>query len=315
MPPPVFIGLDVGGSKTALLAYAGQETLERTGAGVNVQRDGVEGSAAALAPLIAEALAALDHDGTGGICLGAAGAGRHEDQQALAALLRRRIGSALGACTLTVEHDACVALEAAFEGESGLIVIAGTGSVVLARTEAGTLERTGGWGPRIGDEGSGVAIGAAGLAAVAAAFDGGEPTVLRDRLAAAYGITTPEDLIHAVYRTDWTMQDVAPLVVAAAEAGDWASTRILKTQANALAQRAGWLLTRAAEPITPRLALMGGLVEEAYYRQSLADALQRHLPRWEVVRPSRRPVEGALALAEKLAAAAAETNQEIDSGG
>jgi N-acetylglucosamine kinase-like BadF-type ATPase len=315
MPSPLFIGLDVGGSKTALLARAGQETLERTGAGVNVQRDGVEGSAAELATLIADVLAALDHDGTGSICLGAAGAGRREDQEALATQLRQRIGSALGACTLTVEHDAYVALEAAFAGESGMIVIAGTGSVVLARTEAGTLERAGGWGPRIGDDGSGVAIGSAGLGAVAAAFDGGEPTVLRDRLAEAYAITTPEDLIHAVYRTDWTVQDVAPLVVAAAEAGDWASTRILKTQANALAQRAGWLLTRTTEPIAPRLALMGGLVGGAYYRESLADALQRHLSGWEVVRPSRRPVEGALALAEKMAAAAVETNQEMDSGG
>jgi N-acetylglucosamine kinase-like BadF-type ATPase len=311
MPAPLFIGLDVGGTKTALVARTGDTTHERAGEGTNLQRDGLQRSADVLAALVTDVLAAVEHDG-GSICLGVAGAGRPADRAALAEAIRERASLSPSTYLLAVEHDAHIALEAAFEGESGLIVIAGTGSVVLARTEEGTMERAGGWGPRIGDEGSGMAVGSAGLGAVATAFDGGEPTVLRDRLAETYGITTPDDLIHAVYAEGWTMQDVAPLVVAAAEAGDWACTRILKNQANALAQRAGWLVTRTAEPITPRVALLGGLIEEAYYRTCLTEALQRHLPRWEVGRPSRRPVEGALALAEQHAAAA---SQEIESGG
>jgi N-acetylglucosamine kinase-like BadF-type ATPase len=155
----------------------------------------------------------------------------------------------------------------------------------------------------------------AGLRAVAAAFDGAPRTTLGHRLDEHFGIDSPGSFIRTVYADTWKVQALAPLVVAEAEAGDWVCIRILKTQANALAQRAGWLLTRTTEPIAPRLALMGGLVGGAYYRESLADALQRHLSGWEVVRPSRRPVEGALALAEKMAAAAVETNQEMDSGG
>lgn len=312
MLPPIYIGIDAGGSATELRAEAGGQALRRTGDGVNFQRDGAARSTDVLSRLIAEALALLDHDGTGSICLGVAGAGRSDDRRRLAEHVRRRFGAPLDGYLLAVEHDARVALEAAFEGESGVLVIAGTGSVVLARTTAGTLERAGGWGPRIGDDGSGTAIGTAGLSVVAASFDGGPPTALCDPLGARFGIASPEDLIRAVYADGWAVQALAPLVVAAAESGDEVSARILKAQASALAQRAGWLVERAGE-IAPRIALMGGLASEAHYRTCLADALHRRLPGWEAALPSRRPMDGALALARKIAAE--RRDQEIDSGG
>jgi len=312
MLPPLYIGIDAGGSKTDVLAQAGDRSLYRTGDGVNLQRDGMRQSTAVLARLISEALDGLEHDGTGSICLGVAGAGRPEDRSGLATHLREQMGARLDPYLLTVEHDARVALESAFEGESGMLVIVGTGSVILARTEAGALERAGGWGARIGDDGSGTAIGTAGLRAVADVFDGGPPTTLQDRLAEQFGINAPDALIRAVYADDWNVQSIAPLVVVAAEAGDWTSTRILKTQANALAQRVAWLATRA-DDVTPRIALMGGLAGETYYRTCLEEALQRHLPGWQVEYPSRRPVHGALALAEQRAAEAAD--YEIESGG
>ncbi|MEM1043310.1 MAG: hypothetical protein AAGI91_11860 [Bacteroidota bacterium] len=78
-------------------------------------------------------------------------------------------------------------------------------------------------------------------------------------------------------------------------------TRIIKTQANALAQRAAWLVAQANDALTPRLVLTGGMTQEAYYRECLAEAFLRHLPRWRIVRPERRPVEGALALAQRSA--------------
>lgn len=303
MSAPFYIGIDAGGSKTELLAQAGESAANRIGPGVNLQREGAEQSAETLATLITETLATLEHDGTGSICAGIAGAGRPAEQDDLAARLRDRIGASLPSISLTIEHDALIALDAAFELESGMIVVIGTGSAVLARTEEDTMLRAGGWGPRIGDEGSGTAIGTAALGAVAADFDGGESTVLRHHLTEQYGLETPDDIIRKVYAEGWKVQELAPLVVAAAEAGDWACTRVLKVQANALAQRAGWLVARAPEPITPRIALLGGLSGEAYYRACVSEALLRYLPRWRIVRPSRRPVQGALARAQRNALA------------
>lgn len=312
MPAPIYIGIDAGGSKTELQAEAGNSTFRQIGDGVNFQRDGAARSTDVFSLLIAEAFEALEHDGTGSICLGVAGTGRLEDRLSLAEHLRQRFGASLGSYVFTVEHDAHIALEAAFEGESGMLVIAGTGSIVLARTTANALERAGGWGPRVGDDGSGTAIGMAGLSAVAASFDGGEPTTLSTYLATELGITSPEGLIHTVYTDTWTVQALAPLVVAAAEEGDSVCERILTTQADALSQRARWLVARAHD-ITPRVALMGGIASEAHYGACLTEALRRHLPGWQVVHPSCRPVDGALSLARKLGPE--NRDQEIDSGG
>lgn len=311
MLPPIYIGVDAGGSKTEVLARAGERVLRRMGDGINLQRDGLHRSTETLSQLISNMLDDLEHDGTGSICLGVAGAGRVEDRNLLLERLREQVGARLDSYVLTVEHDAHIALESAFESASGMIVIVGTGSVLLARTETGRLERAGGWGARIGDDGSGTAIGTAGLRAVADAFDGGAPTSLSDRLAEQFEIDSPEVLIRAVYSDAWKSQTLAPVVVEEAEAGDWISTRILKAQANTLAQRAAWLVTRA-DAISPRVALMGGLAGETYYRVCLEEALHRHLPGWQIVYPSRRPVHGALALAQRAAKVA---GQEIDSGG
>ncbi len=296
--PPLYIGVDAGGTKTEVLAVAGGASAGRRGAGVNLQRDGAERSAEVLAALIAGTLRRLEHDGVGGLCAGVAGAGRADEQADLAARLRARLPE-IGEAPLTVEHDGRIALEAAFEGESGMVVVAGTGSVVLARTEAGDLVRAGGWGPRIGDEGSGMALGQAVLAAVAADFDGGEPTALRHLLAEQTGTEAPEDLIRLVYADGLAVQSLAPLAVAAAESHDWVGTRILKAEANALAQQAGWLAAQAEGAIAPRVVLLGGMTQEVYYRECLAEALLRHLPRWRIVRAARRPVHGAVALAQQ----------------
>ncbi|MGN6133024.1 MAG: hypothetical protein ACTHOU_00935 [Aureliella sp.] len=52
-----------------------------------------------------------------------------------------------------------------------LAVILGTGSIVAARDDAGQIIRAGGWGPNLGDECSGAALGLAALRAVVAWFD------------------------------------------------------------------------------------------------------------------------------------------------
>jgi glucosamine kinase len=55
--------------------------------------------------------------------------------------------------------DVEIALDAAFRGGTGILVIAGTGSNVVGRAEDGRMHRAGGWGPAVGDKGSGHWIG------------------------------------------------------------------------------------------------------------------------------------------------------------
>lgn len=298
------IGLDAGGSKTELLAQEGSDgaaPIALEGPSANLQRQGVDATARVLADLVRRALRHYPSVQDVSVCAGVAGAGRADDQQALARRLEALLSNA--SYHVRVVHDAAIALEAAFEGGSGLIVIAGTGSVVLARTPDGSIERAGGWGYLIGDEGSGYALGACGLRAVAHAFDGGPGTALRPMLAERHGIDHRDTLIRYVYGEDWSIQEVAPLVLDAAAAGDAVATRIVRDQAAALAEQVRWLVERNAS-IEPRMALLGGLVRVDYYRSALQDALQERLPSWAIDVLESPPVVGALRLAGQMSARA-----------
>ncbi|WP_415491332.1 N-acetylglucosamine kinase [Acetobacter sp.] len=83
-------------------------------------------------------------------------------------------GATAGADTvrLWLENDVETAHRAAFGGGTGVFVLAGTGSVTLARGVGGQMARVGGWGWLLGDEGGGYWIGREALGAVTRFLDG-----------------------------------------------------------------------------------------------------------------------------------------------
>ena len=295
------VGLDAGGSNTLLLAECdGCPTrIDRQGPGANPHRTGVEQSAGILATLVREALQPHGPVDRLSVCAGVAGAGRSEEQEALATHLRRVLADDAGAVHVEVVHDACIALEAAFGSGSGLAVIAGTGSVVFGRARDGTTHRTGGWGYVLGDPGSGYAVGRAGLRAVAAAFDGGADTSLRARVDERWGIGGREVLIRRVHRDEFALQDVAPLVMEAAANGDAVAADILTSQADALMEQLEWLLD-GTDDIAPRIALLGGMLRNGHYAEVLRRTLRTRVPGWSAEVLRHEPVVGALRRAHSL---------------
>jgi len=227
-----------------------------------------------------------------------AGAGRPDEQEALATRLRRALAVDADAVRVEVVHDASIALDAAFGSESGLVVIAGTGSVVCARAKDGTTRQVGGWGSLLGDPGSGHAVGRAGLRAVAADVDGGADTAIRARISDRYGIDERDALIRKVYRDAFAVQDVAPLVIDAAAEGDPVASDILASQAADLGQQVEWLLD-GEDGIVPRVALLGGMLRNEPYARVLRRALRERLPGWSVSVLDREPVVGALRRAHR----------------
>ena len=299
MPPPdLIIGLDAGGTKTELLARnTSGETFARIGPPANLQRLGPEATARVLADLIAEARRRFSGERVRGVCAGVAGAGREADREALTERLRALLDDVPD---LVIVSDARIALEGAFEGESGVIVIAGTGSMALARDRRGGSARAGGWGRLLGDDGSGYAVGRAGLRALAAAFDGGPETRLRPLFAEAFDLRTPEALIRRVYAEGWSPAEAAPLVLEAAAAGDAVAAAVVAEETRRLARQVQWLVRRAGD-LEPRFALIGGMTRNAFYRERLRAAILEGLPGWRAEAPRRSPVEGAVLLASQNA--------------
>jgi glucosamine kinase len=188
-----------------------------------------------------------------------------------------------GRCTLS--DDAVIAHLGAFGHAPGLLVIAGTGSIAVARDRQGRLSQNGGWGYPLGDEGSGAWIGAQALRRLFCGIDHrGTSTSLVERMMRAVGSDYARVVEWVRLSNQSAVARLAPLVFEAAEAGDSDALAILKHAADAVEQLVDngsddpslpvCLAGTVAQRLTARLSppLQERLVEAA--GDSLAGALQ-----------------------------------------
>jgi N-acetylglucosamine kinase-like BadF-type ATPase len=226
-----FLGVDGGGSKTAaLLTDEDGDPLGRgIAAGSNHLRVGIEMATRNIERAVNIALveAGVAHRQIEYAYCGIAGSDHPEHHDRVVESLRVFFPRG----NFIVDTDARIALTGAIGFDAGVVIIAGTGSVAFGRNGAGQEARAGGWGPTIGDEGSGYSIARQGLAAIARAHDGrGEPTRMTEFLCKEYGMCDPVDLPRFVYATSTHTDDIArygKLVVEAAQAGDAVALDIL----------------------------------------------------------------------------------------
>lgn len=209
-----------------------------------------------------------------------------------------------------ISTDVEAAFHEAFVDEPGILLVVGTGSAAWGRSREGREGRAGGWGPRLGDEGSGYALGLAGLRAVVRAADGrGPATSLRDALLEATGPgdagddrAIPFRLLHwldAAQRAD--VAALAPVVVARADEGDSVASELVRSAVEELVGHVTALersLGPWAEP--PRVALGGGLVSPG---RPLSEIVARALQAadFRVLAGSPDGARGAARLAARLA--------------
>jgi N-acetylglucosamine kinase-like BadF-type ATPase len=136
-----------------------------------------------------------------------------------------------------VDHDAAAALAGGLALEPGIVIIAGTGSVAFGIDASGRRARADGWGPLLGDDGSGYAIGRAVLRAAMRHFDGrGPATELTEAVRARFGLASLASLKAAVrgISIDQTAA-LAPLALPPASRGDAVAFDIVRHAAGGLA--------------------------------------------------------------------------------
>jgi glucosamine kinase len=300
----LFAGIDGGGTKTTLVLAdgAGRERARRVGpAGLVDPRDPAA-TAAMLAELVRGALADAGLAARpAALVAGLAGVGNERER----GQVERALAAEGVAVRVSIVTDGAIALDGALGGGAGILMIAGTGSVAYARGEDGRVERCGGWGMVVGDEGSAWSIGRGGLAAALRAADGRGPvTRLLPRFLELLEVEDERGIPPWAGRAE--KADVAALavhVVRAAEEGDAVALRVVDREARELASHAV-ALARRLEPwsgVIP-VAFHGGVLGVDYY----ADVVRRALAAHEypfVIRPSvADAVAGALSLARRMVA-------------
>lgn len=300
----LFIGIDAGGGHTRAVLVDADGVLLASGlAGASGAIPGARGRRmlqqalkAALAPIAPRVRhdRTIVHVGLRGLSM----PGRRD-----AALVE--LSALMPNAQVHISSDATIALHGALAGRQGVAILAGTGSIAIARSEDGRESRAGGYGYLLGDEGSAFWLGREAVRASLAASERREPaTALADALPAR-GL----ELVSWLYSDADHVQrlaGLAPLVTAAAAAGDATALQIVRTGANALAQQAA----AAAHQLWPAQHVPEGLEVArcgavwragAILLEPFRAELQARVPGARPVEARLAPVAGAALLAMQIA--------------
>jgi N-acetylglucosamine kinase-like BadF-type ATPase len=298
-----YLGIDAGGTGTRAVLVTADGQLVAIGKGSPTKqligaagRRGIEQAVdATLAPLVRIGRrACVVQAGVTGITV----PGKRE---AFSAAVRARLPHA----RIHVTHDAAIAAAGALAGAEGVAVVAGSGSIALARSADGREGRAGGYGYLLGDEGSAFWLGRGALASVMRALDGrGPATRLIERLCQQAGVTDPSALpgwVYAGRRPIERFSELAPLVARAAQDGDGVALHLLQQAGCKLAELSA-AAARQLWPTTPPtglpVATCGGVWSAgALLHEPFVAALARLLPETHTTLPRLAPLGGAVLLA------------------
>lgn len=299
-----FLGLDIGGTKTACALADEHMVLSRARAGsAKVLR---VGKAEAAINLRAVLHAVSKESGVTlasvtASCIGTSGSAVAE----VVGWLRKQMEIKVGGM-LSILGDEEITLDAAFPGEAGVVVIAGTGSNVIGRSRSGSTSGAGGWGPALADEGSGNLLGLQALRAVFAAINAGEDPLLLYRVLDHLGLRTRDELVAAANAPNFEFAQLMPVVVQAAHDGDRVAQATLTRGGEELAGLVLHVIGRlvAAEPGIEnglRIAYTGSILEHVPdVRNAMEHVLLRLYPQLQFVPGIVDPLNGALWHARRL---------------
>lgn len=289
--PLGILAVDLGKSRCRVVRDGG-DRVERDGVGAPglAAAGGVSAARDAILPLLSD----LDVSSIAAIGVGAAGAWT---APAAASDLAHLLAAEVGVSTV-VSSDVVTAHIGALGGEEGVLLIAGTGAAALG-IDAGGARLVDGWGPELGDFGSGSWLGREALRAVMRVSDGlAADTALTEVLAGPVG--SASDI------GGWLAQEgslprrlatLAPFVLDAAESGDPTAAAITAEAVRLLTVSAVAASTRVNDVAPHDVALHGGLTDHLWFRTALAASLRAAGRR--VVRARGDALDGALLLARR----------------
>ena len=238
-----YIGVDGGGTKTALAAFDenGKQVAESLSGPLNYNFIGLDAAFGNLRDGIAAL--GLPEGSIAAIGIGDPSIDDIPDSPNALAFLEK-CEKELGV-PVFIRSDAYMTLFALTEGkERGVLVISGTGAIALGEDEKGKVLVAGGWGRLSDDEGSGYYIGISGLRAALRSADRIAPdTALLPAALEYFGKNEPRELIEAFYgETEPDIAGFSRKVAECADSGDYRANEILLSAAKFLADYAGVLI-------------------------------------------------------------------------
>jgi glucosamine kinase len=292
----VLVGVDVGGTKTHVLATDDEGTLlDRVVPTASWRRGGLLADDGNV-PRLLTLFSALPGSADASLVVGAHGLDSERQVADFAAALRpARPGPSLG-----VNDVELLVPAAGFE--AGLAMVVGTGSKVVGHDAVGRVVAAGGFGFLLSDWGSAPALAFAAARAVLDAHDAGaEPDELAHALMAQVGASDLLGVAEAFsYDVDihaWAAR--APLLFDAASAGSALADAVIAEAADRLALAVAHVLRRGA--LGADVVCAGGVITaQARMFDAVSAAVARRTPGVRTHLLDVPPARGALVLARAL---------------
>lgn len=282
--PPSVIAVDGGGTRCRLVLDAPSERFSVEVGAANVSSDfdatiqeitvGLDKLAAAARLPVATLMGYPAYLGLAGV---------------ISRALAERVTAALSLHRARVADDRHTALRGALGVRDGAIAHFGTGSFLGVQI-GGQSRLAGGWGSRLGDEGSAFWLGRKALSATLEAVDALiAPSPLTIALLERFG--SPAAIVaHAAEAAPDEIASLARMVTDHAVAGDAVGQEIMQAGAAYIT----WILDRMGWQPDMALCLTGGVGPE--YRDYLPAPYAKAL-----IEPEGAPIDGAVALARGFA--------------
>lgn len=236
------------------------------------------------------------------VTAGISGAGRKKDSDKIKFLVKINLNKLnLKIERLEIFSDARIALEGAFSGRSGMLLIAGTGSILYYKDSNNNFSRVGGFGRYVGDEGSGYSIGRKGLNIAAKTLDKRiRKNILADKIIDSLKISNIDEFITKINADRFDFSSIAPIVIESAQKGDSISKKILDDESDELINHISTALTNLDGKKIP-LCLSGGLISSKnYFSKLLLKKIKSGFNKIIIQEAEFSPEIGAILLTKKL---------------
>ena len=292
----LLVGVDIGGTKTRIIGRRGDRVLFDETIVTDTWR---------IRQMDADALklSAVVMDLCGGSAPAAIAVGAHGCDTDEQCLRFQALLSASLKTSVRVVNDAELMVPAAGYVD-GIGVVAGTGSIAVARTAEGKMLAAGGWGWILGDEGSAAALVREAAKAIRRALDrgqDGDPLIAMLMREIGTDDQTKLGILLNETRGAAAWGRYANAVFNAANAGSPLASRVIKEGGEGLAALVQLLIERGANA---SLVVAGGgvIAEQPMLMEAFSKAVASVSPASRVVLLREPPVTGAVALAARLVA-------------
>lgn len=299
------IGIDGGGTHSRLLAVdlGGNQIGFSTGKSTNVESNPISVVKQNFTMLIRDFLQTYQRsmDDCAGLCFGTAGV----DTESSRLMIETMLDSLNLTCPIKVVNDAVIALYADTQGQPGLMLISGTGSIGYGINEEKRTWRVGGFGYIVGDEASAYWVAKKGISAALKAYDhSGPDTSMVNDFCKYLGLKEFDEIVDYVYQKN--KSDLARLnyvVVNAHAKKDEMATRIMEEALFWLCRMVDTLVEELSIGDKPYPLLLGGgfLLGNKWMKKSVQERVAERHPSLRIASLKTRAEWGAVYMAADLA--------------